>query len=173
MALAVDDKDGAVSARFLAAVDESIAASQTSETVRVAFDCEGVNLSRIGTLELVAVCFLSGVDETDAGAIFLVDLNQKCDPSKLAARVQALKKLFECPTVRKVIHDCRMDCDALYHIHGINLTNVHATSCFHAVRTGSEDVYLNNVLASYGIAQNETRDKSVYKRNTTFGLVGP
>jgi exonuclease 3'-5' domain-containing protein 1 len=32
--------------------------------------------------------------------------------------------------IKKIIHDCRMDSDALYHRLGITLTNVHDTSCW-------------------------------------------
>ena len=73
----------------------------------------------------------------------------------------------------KIIHDCRMDCGALYHLHRIKLNNVHDTSCFYAEITGREDVSLNNVLILNGIAQNRTRDKSIYKTNPTFGQLGP
>jgi exonuclease 3'-5' domain-containing protein 1 len=156
-------------ARFLDAVN---AAVESTDKVRVAFDCEGVNLSRTGTVELVSLCFdISSIE--DEGAVFLVDLGEKCDESKRDERVQALKRLFECETVEKIIHDCRMDCDALWHLHQIKLKNVHDISCFHAVITGREDKNLNDVLSYNGIEENAIRDKSIYRRNPAFWATRP
>jgi hypothetical protein len=70
--------------------------------------------------------------------------------------------------VMKIIHDCRMDSDALFHFYDIKLNNVHDTSCFHAEITGREDENLNNVLMQNGIEQNHTRGTYVYKVNPAF-----
>ena len=43
---------------FLAAVDQ-VMLSEAIELERVAFDCEGVNLSRVGSLEIISICFAS------------------------------------------------------------------------------------------------------------------
>lgn len=82
---------------------------------------------------------------------------------------KAVKDLFEDASVTKIIHDCRMDCDALYHLHRIQVNNVHDTSCFHGV----EDSNLNDVLAYNGIMINMSRDKTVYKRNPRFWAARP
>jgi len=100
-------------------------------------------------------------------------LNEKTVASKRKDRVQALKKLFECKDAEKVIHDSRMDCDALYNLHGISVVNVHDTSCFHACVTGVEDASLNDVLSHNGIQENASRDKSVYRSNPAFWATRP
>ena len=68
----------------------------------------------------------------------------------------------------QIIHDCRMDSDALFHFHDIKLNNVHDTSCFRAEITGREDENLNKVLMHNGIEQNHTRGTYVYKVNPAF-----
>ena len=124
---------------------------------RVAFDCEGINLSRIGTVELISICFSSLT-------VFLIDFGGT--PDRIIE--EHVKRLFESNTIIKIIHDCRMDSDALFHRHGISLQNVHDTSCYHHAITGQEDKSLNDVLVYNGIATNEHRDKSVYQRNPNF-----
>lgn len=140
--------------RFIATVEDLFCGGSSK---RVAFDCEGVNLSRIGTLELVSVCFPNM-------EVYLIDFG-----GTVCSRVSAcVKHLFESGDVVKIVHDCRMDCDALYHLHGIALANVHDTSCFHHVITGAQDKNLNDVLSYNGIALNGARDKSVYQNNPNF-----
>jgi hypothetical protein len=163
-----------VVARFVHTVDHTIELSTSaSEPVRVAFDCEGVNLCRVGSVELVALAFDSAVsvDGGVEGSLFLVDLGSRGRRMECLA---ALRRLFESPSVVKVIHDCRMDCDALYHLHGnMTLENVHDTSCFHAVLTGQEDKNLNDVLTYNGVDKNAVRDKDVYLRNPKFWATRP
>lgn len=129
---------------------------------RVAFDCEGVDLSRLGTVEIISICFPSK-------EVFLVDFGQK--PTCLKV-VNAVKTLME-SNVTKIIHDCRMDCDALYHIHGIRVNNVHDTSCFHEAITYMENKNLNDVLRFNGMRQNTIRDSNVYKLNPSFWATRP
>jgi hypothetical protein len=66
-----------------------------------------------------------------------------------------------------------MDSDALFHLHQIRLQNIHDTSCFHAMITGSINANLNDVLRYNGIDANDTRDKSVYTRNPAFWAQRP
>ena len=66
-----------------------------------------------------------------------------------------------------------MDSDALFHLHGIRVTNLHDTSCFHHAITSYEDKNLNDVLSYNGIQENEARDKSVYKLNPRFWATRP
>jgi exonuclease 3'-5' domain-containing protein 1 len=147
---------------FLAAVDQAML-SEAVELERVAFDCEGVNLSRVGSLEIISICFASK-------EVFLVDAGKKgADP----AIMKAVKDLFENKKIVKIIHDCRMDSDALYHLHGIKLQNVHDTSCFHAQITGCSDPNLNDVLILNDIKENTIRDKSIYKSNPNFWATRP
>jgi len=153
------ESDAAI--RFLAAVDQAILSEASDHTQRVAFDCEGVNLSRVGSVEIISICFTPN-------EVFLVDAKVMD-----ATILKAVKELFESDKVVKIIHDCRMDSDALFHSHGIKLANVHDTSCFHAKITGRHDSNLNNVLAFNGITENTSRDGSVYKRNPAFWATRP
>lgn len=164
LSLIIDDQAEAggsdASTSFYRAVEEATRSDGTSS--RMAFDCEGVNLSRVGTLELVSLCFAR-----DNTVVYVVDMS-----GNITTRVAALKKLFECKSLEKVIHDSRMDCDALYHLYAITLKNVHDTSCFHQVITGNQSA-LNAVLEYYSLPANATRDKSVYKDNFRFWATRP
>jgi ribonuclease D len=141
---------------FIEAVEQSFERAEIGPE-SVAFDCEGINLSRIGTVELISICFSSL-------AIFLIDFGGSPD----AIIKQQVQRLFESHKITKIIHDCRMDSDALFHLHGITLQNVHDTSSYHYVITGQEDKSLNDVLGYNRIETNEHRDKSVYQRNPNF-----
>ncbi len=160
----VTTADSDAGMRFIAAVEE-IRTNEGTEanSKRVAFDCEGVDLSRLGTVEIVSLAFSK--DE-----IFLVDVGGSTpDPSVL----RALKDLLEDSEVTKIIHDCRMDSDALFHHHGILLANIHDTSCFHTEISFREDTNLNDVLSYNGLRVNDSRDSSVYKRNPRFWATRP
>eukprot|EP00985_Skeletonema_marinoi_P027546 scaffold22825_cov73-Skeletonema_marinoi.AAC.1 len=112
--------------------------SSDDKNAKVAFDCEGVNLSRLGTVEIVSICF-------SASQVYLVDFGK----NKCPKIVEAVKKLFECSKLTKIIHDCRMDCDALYHNHGIMVNNVHDTSAFHDFIGYEKNKNLNDTLNYY------------------------
>jgi len=120
----------------------------------VAFDCEGVNLSRAGSVTLVTV----GVVADDSGppALFHFDMLAS-DSSLVTAQLAALKALFENPAVAKIIHDCRQDADVLQHFLGISLVNVRDTQKMHELLTGAGRVNLNNTLQSYGCPINKAR----------------
>ncbi|GFH61095.1 hypothetical protein CTEN210_17571 [Chaetoceros tenuissimus] len=148
---------------FLSAVGD-ICSNASTETRKVAFDCEGVNLCRVGTLEIVSVCF---EQEDNTKSIFLLDLG-KNEGTPDTSVVRALKDLLENEHVIKIIHDCRMDADALFHHHGISLNNVHDTSCFHMHIAGCEDKNLNHVLVYNGLEANCHREQGIYKRNPSF-----
>ncbi len=136
--------------------------SSSDKNAKVAFDCEGVNLSRLGSVEIVSICF-------SASEVYLVDFGKE----KCTKTVKAVKELFECSKVTKIIHDCRMDCDALYHNHGIKLNNVHDTSAFHDFIGYGQNKNLNDTLSYYSIDVNADRDKSVYKSNPNFWATRP
>jgi len=160
----VDSEESDEGQRFIAAVDK-VTMTEEGDLERVVFDCEGVDLSRIGSVELVSICF----KRVKAMDVFLIDLGGKPDPGIL----KAVKELMETNMIVKIIHDCRMDCDALFHLHDIEVKNVHNTSCFHAIITGNQDKNLNDVLIYNGITPNAARDKSVYKRNPAFWATRP
>jgi len=152
---------------FFAEVDKAI-----FRKTRVAFDCEGVDLSRVGSLEIVSLCFEDESSPNSAKAVYLLDLGGSGASDQREERVAALKKLFECKNVVKVIHDCRIDCDALYHKWGIDLQNAHDTSCYHSLISGTES-NLNDTLAYHGLSTNAARDNNVYKANPAFWATRP
>jgi hypothetical protein len=131
---------------------------------RVAFDCEGVDLSRVGTVELVSIAFASG-------NVYLIDMQGDVDDEKRQPRIEALKELLGSESILKVIHDCRMDADALFHLHGIAIRNIHDTSAFHEdVR---ENAPLNELLVHYCLEGNDVRDSGVYRENPQFWATRP
>ena len=81
----------------------------------IALDVEGVDLSRLGLISLVQLA--------TKNACFVLDvLNAKpSDPL-----IRWLRALLESEVV-KVVHDCRMDSDALWHKLEIKLKNVSAS----------------------------------------------
>jgi len=159
----VKSSDTDTGRKFIAAVDEALVSKDSSQpSNRVVFDCEGVDLSRLGSVELISICFSSM-------EVFLVDFGKNLDRDIL----KAVKDLLEDANIIKIIHDCRMDSDALFHLHGIDIQNVHDTACFHEEITGRVDVNLNSVLSYNGIEQNQIRDKNVYKNNYEFWATRP
>ncbi|XP_059640015.1 uncharacterized protein LOC132282375 [Cornus florida] len=77
----------------------------------IGFDCEGVDLSRYGTLCIMQLAFPDG--------IYLIDAIQ--GGKKL---MKACKPALESSYITKVIHDCKRDSEALYFQYGIKLHNV-------------------------------------------------
>ena len=160
------------SIEFFRVIDHSMqrAESAGDGAMKIAFDCEGVCLSRIGTIELV---FEDKDDPQLQSNVFVVDLG-RTGPAKLRnERITALKRVFECQSIEKIIHDCRMDCDALYHHCGINVCNVHDTVCFHTTITGISEKSLNDVLSHNGLRPNPTRNSEIYKLNPNFWSIRP
>jgi hypothetical protein len=157
--------EGRVAPRVIDEFDEAIAIELSSAfagVVAIALDAEGVDLSRHGRISIVQVstptqCFLIDVLDKDAD-----------DPL-----VAWLRTLLENEEVVKIIHDCRMDADALHHLLSIALINVHDTSCWHAVLTGQADKNLNDTLSFNGIENNTFRDGSVYRTNPAFWATRP
>lgn len=168
-----DDSDYQLFKEFC---ETSHALASASNPVRLAMDCEGVNLSRIGTVEVLSLSFDSQIDNNERKeerTVFLVDLGQGNQEEQLAERVVLVKALMESKEVVKIIHDSRMDCDALHHLHGITPTKFHDTSCYHRVVTGLEEKNLNETLVYYGLPSNAHRDNSVYKTNPRFWASRP
>ena len=158
---AVDTESGT---QFISAIDELMRQAEVSSTsppIRVAIDCEGVDLSRIGSVEIVSFCFpTKDVYLVDFGVVPVTESHQMIRSH--------VKRLLECSSIIKVIHDCRKDSDALYHLHGITMKNVHDTSCFHHVITGQEETGLNDVLQYNVIRTNESRDSHIYRNDPSF-----
>jgi len=137
--------------------------SAFQEVTCVAMDIEGVDLGRAGRCSLLQIspspdkCFVCDVLNMDGGHEL----------------VCFLRCILESKSIVKIIHDCRMDSDALFHLLGIELTNVHDTSCWHWMIKGTENVSLNNLLASNGLKLNAVRDSNVYQKNHAFWASRP
>ena len=120
-----------------------------------------VALSRKGRISLVQL--------STPSRCFLVDVlgSERDDPV-----VCWLRAVLEDDSVLKIIHDCRMDSDALEHRLGISLVNVHDTSCWHAA-LGYADKNLNDTLAYHGLPRNDARDGSVCRAGGTCAGFAP
>jgi len=101
---------------------------------------------------------------------FLFDV---LDKDKSDPLIDFLREILESDSVLKVIHDCRMDSDALQHLYDIKLANVHDTSCWHAKLTGAADVNLNDLLRANELTPNIVRDSGVYDTNPGFWTTRP
>lgn len=125
-------------------------------------DCEGVDLGRGGTLCLVQM--------STPARCFLFDV-LNC---KRGSRMHAfLECILEDASVTKIIHDCKMDSDALCHCMGITLAGVHDTQACNVVLQKGGELNLNDTLARYGLCGNVVRDSSVYQQNLSFWAVRP
>lgn len=118
----------------------------------IAVDCEGVNLSREGELCLVQI----GTESK----VYLVDV---LEHGRALFEEGGLRALLESTKVRKVLHDCRGDSDAMYHQYGVALQNVFDTQIAYAVikrQMGQGTplpVGLNTVLRAYATPILETK----------------
>ena len=73
----------------------------------IALDCEGVELSRFGTVQIVSIA----VDPVHGhGRAFLFDLKLK-DSEINERQVEVLKRVLENEDITKVMFDCHQDCD--------------------------------------------------------------
>ena len=126
----------------------------------IALDCEGVQLSRVGEITIVSI----GVSSEQ---VILFDMKGLLGSSKIT---KIIKEVLEDDTVEKIIHDCRMDSDALLHKLDIILTNVHDTQCWHMEKNRNMPKHpnLNESLLAFGCKVNAERDRSVYRINYRF-----
>lgn len=113
----------------------------------VAFDAEGVDLSRAGKVTLISI----GVLVEGGVHVFLIDTIH--EDLKLRDELLLLaKSLLEDPDVIKIVHDCRQDSDALYRAltPPISLTSVFDTQVWSMKlsRTTGRD-NLNNALTKF------------------------
>jgi exonuclease 3'-5' domain-containing protein 1 len=153
----------------------------------LALDVEGVDLSREGACLLSWDLILGARPDTVcAGKCSLVQLavmvdeeNPKCflfdvlNKTKQDPMIGFLREILESDSVLKIIHDCRMDSDALHHLLDIKLANVHDTSAWHYKLTGIQDVNLNDMLQSNGLKPNVVRDGEIYRTNHEFWATRP
>jgi ribonuclease D len=92
----------------------------------------------------------------------------------LSRKFSVLKTILECPQKTKIVHDCMMDADALYHRMGIILAGCHDTQAWDSVLCNREE-NLNKTLARYDCQQNSSRssNKDMYKNNYRCWAVRP
>jgi DNA polymerase I-like protein with 3'-5' exonuclease and polymerase domains len=102
-------------------LDEFVASIE-GETI-VAFDAEGVNLSRTGKATLCMIR-INGEDNIH---VFLFDVSD--DAAEYQHRqISTLKGLLEDSTITKIIHDCRQDSDSLNEFFHTRMVKVFDTS---------------------------------------------
>jgi exonuclease 3'-5' domain-containing protein 1 len=92
------------------AIEEISQAIQKGETIAV--DCEGVELSRFGSVTLVNIAV--------RGPVYLIDI-LKIDN---AAYDRGLRSILEDKSINKLMFDCREDADALKHLYNVRLDGV-------------------------------------------------
>jgi ribonuclease D len=132
----------------------------------IALDCEGVDLSRLGQVCLVQIT------SPTTPTTYLFDV-LGLTAASVSPMLDWLRNLLENETICKVIHDCRMDSDALASLLNIQLTNVHDTSCWHASCGGGTDVNLNDCLVSYSLTPNALRGSINYDANPNYWAQRP
>jgi hypothetical protein len=128
----------------------------------LAVDCEGVDLCREGSICIVQV--------STPSHCFLFDVVGLGPRHKI---VEFLKDILENPKITKIIHDCKMDSDALYHLLGIKLVGVHDTQACDVLLRNCGEHNLNNTLVENGCRSNVVRDGNVYESNPRFWATRP
>jgi exonuclease 3'-5' domain-containing protein 1 len=92
----------------------SVVSRLLEDEAQVAVDCEGRDLCRNGTLDLLQL--------SNGSSTWLVDVATLGDAAFEAGR---LRELLESETVLKVVFDGRADADALYHLYQTRLCNAY------------------------------------------------
>ena len=116
------------------ALDRALRACVSSDVLAV--DLEGVSMSRVGPVTLLQVAARDRVFLFDAQALGTAELFERAvrpesdeedEPSSdgdAGARKKTLRFVLEDPRVTKLMFDCRVDSDALFHQHGVALRGV-------------------------------------------------
>ena len=120
----------------------------------IALDLEGVDLGRDGSIEIVSIATNELKESPDEpSTVLLLDVQDLGKEDSLICSLRQLLEHAEC-----VIHDCRQDCDALYHILGIEIASVFDTAAAHSVFSrGARSPNLNTVLEANGLRPNFAR----------------
>lgn len=153
-------------------MDTTVITSTSGDDIRMAIeclsvepilsmDCEGIDLSRDGQISIIQLstrerCFLFDVLGLDGKSEAII----------------ALKPILESTSILKIIHDPKMDGDALFHIFDIRLTNVHDTQAWDSILKRATR-NLNQTLLAYGCEENEARSGDVYRTNSSFWATRP
>jgi len=74
-------------------------------------------ISRHGSINLISIC--------SSTQNYVFDINE--------ITLKFLKRIFESKSILKVVHNSQILADALYHLHGIMLTNVHDITVFDVI----------------------------------------
>jgi exonuclease 3'-5' domain-containing protein 1 len=91
----------------------------------LAVDLEGVSMSRRGAVTLLQVAVAEKVFLFDVQALSTEDLFlREVSPKTTTGRSKSLKDVLEDVSVTKLMFDCRVDSDALFHQHGVALAGV-------------------------------------------------
>jgi exonuclease 3'-5' domain-containing protein 1 len=130
----------------------------------IALDCEGVNLGRCGKICVIQV--------STRDQVFLFDVHGLDGSSDIS---QALREVLEDASITKIIHDCKMDSDALYHHLEIRLRGIHDTQSWSTFlcTDNKNPRSLNDTLAYWSLPAAELRDSSVYRTNPEFWATRP
>jgi hypothetical protein len=126
------------------------------------FSYTGVDLGRTGEICIIQ---LSTTEQ-----VYLFDVYQlkKDDPLTLF-----IKQILESNDIIKIIHDVKMDSDALYHLLDINVAGIHDTQCWDSVLYHGRELNLNKTLSYYSCTINVVRDSSIYDENFRFWATRP
>jgi ribonuclease D len=133
----------------------------------IAFDLEGVRLSRVGRCTIMTVGILDNYLITSYVIDLLLD-----DKDLINTAMTYIKNLLEDDNIIKIIHDCRSDSDVLYRHHNIKITNVFDTSVaqmIYSKKTVRDN--LNNTLLYNNCKQNKYRPelaRDFYKNNPEY-----
>ncbi|KAJ4458375.1 putative 3'-5' exonuclease [Paratrimastix pyriformis] len=95
---------------------------RTCQNKTIAFDSEGVRLSRTGPICLCQVA-------TASNCVYLFDVST----GGASLFDAGLRRLLEDTAITKCMHDCRADSDALFHQFQVNLSNVYDTQLAYAM----------------------------------------
>ena len=76
--------------------------------------------------------------------------------------IRTLETLLHHERCIAVMHDCRRDCDALWHHLGLKPRRVHDTSVAHDILAGQANVSLNDTLQRWGMPVNDMRGRVDY-----------
>lgn len=149
---------GVLIGSFMSVVDSletlSECAAHFDGVSELAWDCEGVELGRFGSVTVIQFA--------SRDRCYILDL--LCPHRE--AILDFAKTLLEDPKVTKIIHDPAADSDALYHLHGITVVNVHDTQAWHMIANClRKRPNLNATLGAYGCDLGHSRDDDIYSVN--------
>ena len=112
-------------------LDRALRACVSSDVLAV--DLEGVSMSRVGAVTLLQVAVRDSVFLFDAQALGTAELFERAvsvdetdenDGPKARTAKKTLRGVLEDGQITKLMFDCRVDSDALFHQHGVALRGV-------------------------------------------------